>query len=44
LSDDPVGDGFASSSHLVTAARAQFGIRPSQILSPGNRPAIRAVT
>jgi len=35
--------GFASSSHLVTAARAQFGIRPSQILSPANRPAIRAV-
>ena len=35
--------GFASSSHLVTASRAQFGIRPSQILSPANRATIRAV-
>lgn len=35
--------GFASSAHLVTAARASFGIRPSQVLAPANRALIRAL-
>jgi AraC-like DNA-binding protein len=35
--------GFASSAHLSAAAREHFGIRPSQILTPGGRAAIRAV-
>jgi len=35
--------GFASSAHLVTTARASFGIRPSQVLSPDSRGSIRVV-
>jgi AraC-like DNA-binding protein len=35
--------GFSSSAHLSAAAREQFGIRPSQLLTPHTRPAIRAV-
>jgi len=34
--------GFASSSHLSTAARAHFGIRPSDVLAPSRRPLIHA--
>lgn len=32
--------GFSSSAHLSVAARAHFGIRPSQVLSPANRSRI----
>ena len=32
--------GFASSAHLSATSRESFGIRPSQILSPGNRARI----
>lgn len=35
--------GFASSAHLSVAAREHFGIRPSDILTPANRHAIRTV-
>jgi AraC-like DNA-binding protein len=35
--------GFASSAHLVTTARASFGVRPSQVLSPSSRGSIRVI-
>ena len=35
--------GFASSAHLAATSRASFGIRPSQVLSPTSRGAIRVV-
>jgi AraC-like DNA-binding protein len=35
--------GFASSAHLAMAAREHFGIRPSDVLSPHRRDAIRAM-
>lgn len=35
--------GFASSAHLATTSRANFGIRPSQVLSPDSRDSIRVV-
>jgi AraC-like DNA-binding protein len=35
--------GFASSAHLSASTRQQFGIRPSDILCPANRAAIRVV-
>jgi AraC-like DNA-binding protein len=34
--------GFASSAHLAMASREHFGIRPSDVLSPHSRDAIRA--
>ncbi len=34
--------GFASSAHLAMAAREHFGIRPSDVLSPRSRDAIRS--
>lgn len=34
--------GFSSSAHLSAAARDHFGIRPSQILTPGGRSGILA--
>lgn len=35
--------GFSSSAHLSAAAREHFGVRPSQILTPKSRAAIRAL-
>jgi AraC-like DNA-binding protein len=43
LTEAALAAGFASSAHLSAAARDHFGIRPSDILTPRNRPAIRAV-
>jgi AraC-like DNA-binding protein len=35
--------GFSSSAHLASAARAHFGIRPSDILQQAHRDAIRTI-
>ena len=43
LTDAALEAGFSSSAHLSAAAREQFGIRPSQLLTPHTRAAIRAV-
>ena len=43
LTEAAFAAGFASSPHLSNVAREQFGIRPSDILYPANRPAIRVV-
>ena len=40
LTEAAYASGFSSSAHLAAAAREHFGIRPSQVLSPTNRPAI----
>jgi AraC-like DNA-binding protein len=40
LTEAALAAGFASSAHLSAAAREHFGIRPSDILAPHNRPAI----
>jgi AraC-like DNA-binding protein len=41
LTEAALDAGFASSAHLATTSRASFGIRPSQVLSPQSRAAIR---
>jgi AraC-like DNA-binding protein len=43
LTEAAMAAGFSSSAHLSAAARDHFGIRPSDILTPHNRPAIRAL-
>lgn len=43
LTEAALAAGFASSAHLSSASREHFGIRPSDILTPANRAAIRAV-
>lgn len=43
LTSAALAAGFSSSAHLSAAARAHFGIRPSDILSPSNRGSIRAL-
>lgn len=43
LTDAALASGFASSAHLSTAARAHFGIRPSDILTARSRSIIRAL-
>lgn len=44
LTEAAFAAGFASSPHLSTVAREQFGIRPSDILHPANRAAIQVMT
>jgi AraC-like DNA-binding protein len=44
LTDAALAAGFSSSAHLSMAAREHFGIRPSDILSPENRGAMRAAS
>jgi AraC-like DNA-binding protein len=44
LTEAAFAAGFASSPHLSNVAREQFGIRPSDILHPGNRAAIQVMT
>jgi transcriptional regulator GlxA family with amidase domain len=41
LTGAAIAAGFSSSAHLSSATREHFGIRPSDVLKPGNRPAIR---
>ena len=41
LTEAALEAGFASSAHLSAATREHFGIRPSDVLSPANRGAIR---
>jgi AraC-like DNA-binding protein len=43
LTEAALAAGFSSSAHLSAAARAHFGIRPSDILTPRNRAAVRAL-
>ena len=43
LTEAAFAAGFASSPHLSVSAREQFGVRPSDILRPGNRATIRVV-
>jgi AraC-like DNA-binding protein len=43
LTDAALAAGFSSSAHLSAAAREHFGIRPSDILTPRNRPTIRTI-
>lgn len=43
LTEAALAAGFSSSAHLSSAAREHFGIRPSDILAPGNRAAIRSL-
>jgi AraC-like DNA-binding protein len=43
LTEAALAAGFASSAHLSAAVREQFGLRPSRLLTPQTRPAIRAV-
>jgi AraC-like DNA-binding protein len=43
LTQAALAAGFSSSAHLSAAARAHFGIRPSDILTPPNRRGIRAI-
>jgi AraC-like DNA-binding protein len=43
LTEAALAAGFSSSAHLSVAAREHFGIRPSDILAPRNRAAIKAV-
>ncbi|MES1256058.1 MAG: AraC family transcriptional regulator [Acidobacteriota bacterium] len=42
LTTAAIDAGFSSSAHLSAAAREHFGIRPSQILTPGARASIIA--
>lgn len=43
LTEAALEAGFASSAHLSMAVREQFGIRPSQLLTPRTRSAIRSM-
>lgn len=43
LTEAALEAGFASSAHLSMAVREQFGIRPSQLLTPRTRAAIRSM-
>ena len=43
LTESALEAGFSSSAHLSAAAREHFGIRPSDMLTPANRAAIRVV-
>jgi AraC-like DNA-binding protein len=43
LTEAAFAAGFASSPHLSKVVREQFGIRPSDILHPANRAAIRVI-
>lgn len=43
LTEAALEAGFASSAHLSAAVREQFGLRPSRLLTPQTRAAIRAV-
>lgn len=43
LTEAALEAGFASSAHLSAAVREQFGLRPSRLLTPATRKAIRAV-
>jgi AraC-like DNA-binding protein len=43
LTEAALAAGFSSSAHLSASARAHFGIRPSDILTPRNRAGIRAI-
>jgi AraC-like DNA-binding protein len=41
LTHSALAAGFSSSAHLSTTSREHFGIRPSDVLTPQSRPAIR---
>lgn len=43
LTEAAFAAGFASSPHLSSVAREQFGIRPSDVLHPANRGAIQVI-
>jgi len=43
LTEAAFAAGFASSPHLSSVAREQFGIRPSDVLHPANRSAIQVI-